>query len=180
MSESELADAREYVEGRLDAPYVASTAAAVADALARRVPMEVCFQPGDGTRYDLVFTPVLALESAPPRVASMRCHECRGSGQKILQVAGGDNISPCRECGGSGRTPPQEWDRLCSFGVSREPFKAVVAWTDHGAFGADLACGGFQGDYIAEIFGTTVGSGLALAHLFNLTAEAVERGALRS
>lgn len=57
----------------LDLAYVDQAAHDVADVLTRTVlSAEVCFQPGDGTRYPLVFVPVVALVAARPRVVDGR------------------------------------------------------------------------------------------------------------
>lgn len=53
------------VEQRLDMRYVKHVAASVARCLRDGAPIEVAFQPGDGTRYDLVFVPVQSLRVAP-------------------------------------------------------------------------------------------------------------------
>ena len=160
--------AREYVESRLDAPYVAQTARWVADALHRRVPIEACFQPGDGTRYVIAFVPVISLESTPGRVASMRCTDCRGTGGKLNSIP----EETCPACQGSGRTEEQEWVRHCQFGVERALGRALVVWPEHGGVALDLSGGGFVGVYVAGLFNCTEGSGHALAHLFNLVGEA--------
>lgn len=141
-------DYQAHVERELDGDYVFTTAAAIAGALAANQPLEVCWQPGDGTRYDLIITPVLALKAAPPRIAAFR----------------GDPGTPV------------EWDKHCALGVSREPGKAVVAWIEHGAVGLDLACGGFHGGYVTGLFRTVDASGYALAWLFNATGEAFQAG----
>jgi hypothetical protein len=58
-----------YVEGRLDMGYVRDVARYVAASLrGQGQPIGVAFQPGDGTRYDLLFTPIQALRFAPARV----------------------------------------------------------------------------------------------------------------
>jgi hypothetical protein len=137
MGEIEQDEVATFVGARLDAAYVREVAKAVASALADGAPVEVAFQPGDGTRYDLVFVPVQALRTAPPRRT----------------------------------TSGVEWDDRAALGVSRHVGAAVVSWVGHGAHGLDLAVGGFVGEYLAALYGTTVGSGYALAHLLERVAE---------
>lgn len=132
-----MTDIREYVAERLDQRYVRQVARDVAQAVRDGVPIEVCFQPGDGTRYDLLFVPVHELRAARGRAVE---------GQS-------------------------DWDHRCAFGVSRHVGATVVAWTGHGAAGLDLACGGFVGEYLAELYGTTLGSGAALEMLLDAVAE---------
>jgi hypothetical protein len=132
----------ELIERELDMPYVGRVAAAVASALRADTVIAANWQPGDGTCYRLVFVPIENLPHAPPRIAPL----------------GDDEV-------------PRAWDERCSFGLSREPGKALVTWVDNGASGFDLSCGGFVGGYVAKCFRTTEGSGVALALLFNLIAE---------
>lgn len=68
MTTYSIADLTELVKGELDWPYVEAVAEDVAAALWEGAPMEACFQPGDGTRYDLVFVPLQGIAAAPPRV----------------------------------------------------------------------------------------------------------------
>lgn len=64
-------DRRAETLARLDGTYVETVAREVAAVLSRGRPVEACYQPGDGTRYGLVFTPLWKLMAAPPRVASI-------------------------------------------------------------------------------------------------------------
>jgi hypothetical protein len=63
---------REWTDEHLDLPYIADVAEDVARALRGGKPAEVAYQPGDGTSYGLVFTPLSALERARPRVKDGR------------------------------------------------------------------------------------------------------------
>lgn len=56
------------VEAELDGEYVRDVALWVARSLRVGLPIGAAFQPGDGTRYDLVFLPVQGLQHAPGRV----------------------------------------------------------------------------------------------------------------
>lgn len=67
--ETNVREVFDFVKERLDEDYVRQTAGAVAAALrGQGEPIGVAFQPGDGTRYDLVFVPVQNLRHAPGRV----------------------------------------------------------------------------------------------------------------
>jgi hypothetical protein len=56
------------VREELDLDYVEEVARAVAASLRRGEPLGVAFQPGDGTRYDLLFVPTQSLRHAAGRV----------------------------------------------------------------------------------------------------------------
>src|SRR4051812_17808853 len=81
----EILDGGGYIE-RLDYGYIESSAEEVARALRRGRPVEIAFQPGDGTFYGLVFTPLgisPQLETAAPRVKDgleWDRHACKGVG----------------------------------------------------------------------------------------------------
>lgn len=69
MSDLDVCEVYAFVEARLEMDYVRETALWVARSLRAGGPaLEVCLQPGDGTRYDLAFVPLQALGTAPPRV----------------------------------------------------------------------------------------------------------------
>lgn len=52
----------------VDADYIQDVASAIASSLASSRPAGVCFQPGDGTAYRLVFTPLWTMGEAPARI----------------------------------------------------------------------------------------------------------------
>lgn len=132
----------ESTRARLDGPYVDKIANEVAVALWTGTPVEVNFQPGDGTRYQLVFLPLQNLKSASPRIAPM------GDGE------------------------PVSWGDRCSFGVHpRVPGKALVVYVDKGAVAFDFTSGGYVGAYLARLFDVTFGSGETLEILFEKIVE---------
>lgn len=51
----------------VDFDYIRSSGREVAAALAHGRAIEIAYQPGDGTRYPLVFTPLWTVETASPR-----------------------------------------------------------------------------------------------------------------
>lgn len=63
---------REWVEADLDLAYIGEVAEDVARALRVGKPAEVAFQPGDGTLYGFVFTPLTGLVRARPRTFNGR------------------------------------------------------------------------------------------------------------
>lgn len=60
------------VDAALDFDYIRETAAFVAAALADNRVCEANYQPGDGTRYPLVFVPLASVLSAPARIVNGR------------------------------------------------------------------------------------------------------------
>jgi hypothetical protein len=72
-----------WVHDELDLGYIDQAARDIAESLARDVPAEVAYQPGDGTFYGLVIVPLRILETARPRVVNgveWDRHACRGMG----------------------------------------------------------------------------------------------------
>lgn len=63
---TDIQEVYRFTRERLDAEYVVTTAAWVANCLRAREPVGVAFQPGDGTRYDLAFFPT-GIGHAPGR-----------------------------------------------------------------------------------------------------------------
>jgi hypothetical protein len=126
----------------LDRGYIGQTSRAIAQAIRDGVPIEVNFQPGDGSRYELVFVPIHDIRVAPPRVA---------------RIQGLDD-------------GPHQWDAHCSFGVSRVLGATLIAWKDHGATALDLSHGGWHPGYLSGLF-ERAGNCEALGALVEAIAE---------
>ncbi len=87
---------REYLDPDLDFPYIDEAARDAAYFLADEAPVEVNYQPGDGTRYALVLVPLRSLFSARPRVkdgTSWGRHSIDGMGHRPA-VAPADYYDP--------------------------------------------------------------------------------------
>lgn len=78
-------DEKGYVCEGLDLDYIDGVAADLADSLFVGASAEACYQPGDGTRYSMIFVPLRSLQTARPRVKDGREWQSRavdGMGDK--------------------------------------------------------------------------------------------------
>ncbi len=64
--------AEHLVDRGLDYDYIDGAAQAIATALRLGIPVEVNYQPGDGTRYKMVLVPLRGLVTAPERIVDGR------------------------------------------------------------------------------------------------------------
>lgn len=129
----------------LDLDYIDGVAGDIAQSLRMGGPVEACYQPGDGTRYGLVFVPLRALTTARGRVKD-------GVTWDVQAVSGVSRYD----------AEAEEYQY--------EPGAVLVAWAEHSAY--PLRFDGRRGDavagaYVAEHWcdGNMV-SGCTLALLF--------------
>lgn len=146
MQEIGIEKIEERVRGDLDAFYVATTGGAVGRALVDGRPVEANYQPGDGTRYGLVFVPLWNVETAPGRVAPIR------------------GLGP----------DPRVWDSRAVAGGAYEFGWTMVALD--GGFAAGLNLAGvriWHPGYLEGRWGRGPASSCALALLFDAVREAM-------
>lgn len=122
MLDTEVKDG--YYDPGLDHDYIDGAAGDIAQALRMGATAECCYQPGDGTRYGLVFVPLRAMTTARPR-------EKDGVKWDALAVSGmarlNRNVDP----------PEYEYDEG---GV-------LIVWVEHSAY--PLKMDGRGGDQVA-------------------------------
>lgn len=129
----------------LDLDYIDAAAGDIAQAFRMGAPAEACYQPGDGTRYGLVFVPLTALTTARPRVKD-------GIKWDVHAVSGASVFD----------TDTEEY--------RYKPTDALVIWVEHAAYPLQLDRrngDSVAGSYVAEKWtGGNMVSGCSLALLF--------------
>lgn len=129
----------------LDYGYIDGVARYVAESLANGLTVEACFQPGDMTRYNLIFVPLVDLATAPPRVKNQEPWEQHA-------IPGIRRNRDTTDATSARRYYPDAG--------------TLVQWIDFGALVLDLsATPGYTSDYTAQKFNTTITSGCTLAIL---------------
>jgi hypothetical protein len=135
-----------WVDWDLDLEYIDAVAYQIALFLADGVPAEAAYQPGDGTFYGLVFTPLRALHSGRPRVVdgvTWDRHAVRG-----MKNRGGDDSA--------------------EHGAAFYDLNGyLLSWLDHACY--PIRLGGGRGDlassYIGEHWRTSPVSAVSIAVL---------------
>lgn len=130
---------------RLDYAYIDSVGKYVATCLDAKLSVEACYQPGDGTCYNLVFTPLTGLETAPPRHA--------------------DTDVPWEQHAVKGIRSGRD---TRDFQPSRLFYPAnalLVTWIGQASYPINLP-NHMTADYTGQKFNTSIVSGFALAILF--------------
>lgn len=150
------------VDPQLDLGYIDGAAADVAAILHRdRRPAEVCYQPGDGTRYPLVFVPLTVLGTARPRVKRGEEWERHA----VAGVARPDRTDPA---------PAADF---------YDPHAYLVVWVDHAAYPLRLGDRGvLAASYVCEHWKTggrgadqLDSSAVSLALLFRAISHHLDR-----
>src|SRR6266581_369100 len=114
----------EFVQGRLHVAYIQALAAEIRAAVGRRGrPLAVAYEPGDGTRYTMAFTP-LDLPPTTERATVRRGWEARGErpDEVVYEFPGVDTGL------GIGARPDGRF--------------ALVSYVEHGAYPFELFSGG--------------------------------------
>lgn len=129
----------------LDLDYIDGVAGDVAQALRMGATAEACYQPGDGTRYGLVFVPLRAMTTARGRVKD-------GVAWDVHAVSGVSQYDDVAE------------------EYRYEEGAVLIAWAEHSAYplrldgrGGDAVAGGYVAEHWCD--GNMV-SGCSLALLF--------------
>lgn len=151
------------VDPGLDFGYIDGVAADIAAILAHEPrPAEVCYQPGDDTRYPLVFVPLVTLINARPRVVDGVAWE-----QHAVSGMANKNRSSDRVAGAE----------------FYEPHGYLVVWVDHAAYPLRLGDRGvLASGYIAEHWKTGSSdrldaSAVSLAILFRAISHYLDKWA---
>lgn len=129
---------------RLDYVYIDAVARYVANCLVDKVSVEACYQPGDGTCYNLVFVPLVGLATAPPRHS--------------------DTNVPWEQHAVKGVAAHRD---VRDFQASRNfyaPTACLVTWVGYTSIAINFPIN-MTADYTGQKFTTSIVSGFALAVL---------------
>lgn len=150
---------REHVDPDLDFLYIDGLAQDLAGLLAAKAVAECVYQPGDGTRYPLVFVPLLALRHG-------RGLELEGREWEHHAV-GGMKANSAEAVPDD--APGSRW---------YDPAGYLICWVDHADYPLRLGGRGHKslaGDYVGDKWKTTAVSAVSLALLFRAISIHLDR-----
>lgn len=138
-----------WLDEDLDLPYIDAAAAHIAGLLHTGATVEVAYQPGDGTRYPLVFVPLASLRATPGRVF-------RGEEWERHAVSGM-----------SDRNDDPTADGAYYYGDTGY----LIVWVEHGSYPLRLkGRGHLDSGYVASHWNAPEQSAVSLALLFRAIA----------
>lgn len=150
-----------WVDPELDFEYIDRVAEDTAVILSRmiRASAEICYQPGDGTRYPLVIMPLQNLYATNPRVvdgASWGRHAVSGIHNRDIGKAVNDDLDGEDHYGEEG---------------------FLISWVEHSCYPVRLRrrVPDLAADYVAEHWKTSTTSACSLAILFRAIAFHIDR-----
>ena len=146
-----------FVDPGLDFPYIVGLAEDIAGLLHDRSVAECVYQPGDGTRYPLVFVPLTVLQHGRGRTVGGRTWEHHAVSGMAAPGRDRDDVPGYRYYDSAG---------------------FLIAWIDHGVYPLRLGGRGSKPlahEYVMEHWGAPTASAVSLALLFRAISTRLDK-----